>query len=85
MKLMVKTPWLQGLPQSEVEKFKKSILSSKIVLDKVIEMCYNKRNEIDKQTYDYDIPSWSHKQAHNNGYKQALDDLIDLLTIIERP
>ena len=77
--------WLKGLSPSEADKYKKSIISSKLVLDKLIEMCYNRRKEIDKQVFDYDTPSWSHKQAHNNGYKECLDDIIQLITINERP
>lgn len=28
---------------------------------------------------DYDSPSWSHKQAHMNGYNQAVNEIIELL------
>lgn len=27
----------------------------------------------------YDTPSWSHKQAHVNGYNQAIDEILTLL------
>lgn len=27
---------------------------------------------------EYDSPSWSHKQAHRNGYNKAIEDIIKL-------
>jgi hypothetical protein len=32
---------------------------------------------------DYDCPSWSHRQAHNNGYRQCILDVLKLLSISE--
>lgn len=29
---------------------------------------------------DYDTPSWSHKQAHTNGYLECLEEILGLLT-----
>lgn len=81
----IKTEWLKGLKPDEAEKQKKSIIASKLVLDKLIEICYNIKKDKDKSVYNYDTPSWSYKQAHVNGYKQALDDIIQLITINERP
>lgn len=32
------------------------------------------------RTSDYDNPSWSHRQAHDNGYNQAIEDVLQLIT-----
>lgn len=78
----MKTEWLGSLRGEERENFKNSILSSKIVLDKLQEIVYNmyKKDESINST-DYDSPSWSHKQAHTNGRRDALRQILDLVTI----
>lgn len=82
---VIKTEWLKGLSLSDAEKFKNYILSSKIVLDKLIEVCYNIHKSVDKESYDYSDPSWAYKQAHINGQKEMLEKIISLCTIQERP
>ena len=57
--------WFQDIKgKDEQEKYKKSVLGSKIVLDKAKVICYNKIRvgERSKLT-DYDSPSWAYRQA----------------------
>lgn len=82
---VIKTEWLKGLSPSEADKFKNYVLSSKIVLDKLIEMCYNIHKSVEKESYDYSDPSWAYKQAHINGQKEMLMKIVSLATIEERP
>jgi len=78
----MKTEWFGNLKGEERENFKLSILSSKIVLDKLQEIVYNMyRKEESISDSDYDSPSWSHKQAHTNGKRQALKQILDLISI----
>ena len=78
----MKSEWLGNLRGEERENFKLSILSSKIVLDKLQEIVYNMyRKEESVTESDYDSPSWSHKQAHTNGKREALKQILDLITI----
>ena len=78
----MKTEWFGSLKGEERENFKLSILSSKIVLDKLTEIVYNMyRKEESINSTDYDSPSWSHKQAHTNGRRDALRQVIDLIKI----
>jgi hypothetical protein len=80
----MKTEWFKGLQPPEVEAMKKSVFGSKIVLDKLIEICYNRSQALKSvRESDYDSPSWAFKQAHKNGYTQALDDLVEILTLKE--
>lgn len=77
------TLWVQDLKSDEERrKFKEQVLGSKKVLDKAIEICYNvvKMDE-SVRTPDYDSPSWSHRQAHQNGKREALELIIKLLTV----
>lgn len=80
--LQVKLEWLKDSPNPD--NMKKSVISSKLVLDKLIEVCYNIKKSLDIESYDYDNPSWSHKQAHINGQKQMLEKIVSLCTIEER-
>lgn len=77
--------WLAGLPSAEREGFKKEVLSSKKVLDKLKEMLYNigegKRESV---LHDYDSPSWAFKQAHINGEVAMIKAVIELISITER-
>lgn len=78
----MKTEWFGSLRGEERENFKLSILSSKIVLDKLQEIVYNMyKKEESVHSTDYDSPSWSHKQAHTNGRRDALRQVLDLITI----
>ena len=78
----MKTEWFGSMKGEERENFKLSILSSKIVLDKLQEIVYNMyKKEESVSDIDYDSPSWSHKQAHTNGKREALKQILDLITI----
>ena len=78
----MKSELLGNLRGEERENFKLSILASKIVLDKLQEIVYNMyRKEESITDNDYDSPSWSHKQAHTNGKRQALKQILDLISI----
>lgn len=74
--------WLGNLKGEERENFKLSVLRSKIVLDKLHEICYNMYRDREKvEFFDYESPSWSHRQAHRNGYLEALRDVLNLTDI----
>lgn len=77
----MQTKWFQDLPKPEQDRFKQEVLNSKKVLDKLKELCYNLR--VESKSTDYDSPSWAFKQADQNGYNRALDDVIKILTIKE--
>lgn len=80
----VKTVWFQDLPKDEQESFKALVLGSKKVLDKLSKIVYNRCNDGEViKDQDYDSPSWSHKQAHLNGKRQAYREIIELLKIEE--
>lgn len=77
--------WFKDLKDLEREKMREFILSNKIMLDKLVKICYNIGKDREIVTPgDYDSPSWSHKQAHNNGFQEALRKLIEICEIKER-
>ena len=80
---MIQTQWLAGLKDPlEREQFKQTVIGSKKVLDKAREIVYNIVKEAEKvRISDYDSPSWSHKQADQNGYVRALREVMLLLEV----
>ena len=79
--------WFTGLDEEEKEKFRKHLLSnnSNAILSKLKNIVERKRQSLEDSERDtriYDNPSWSHKQAHNNGARQMLKYIEDLLIFV---
>lgn len=81
----MKTIWFQDIKSKEdQENFKKMVLGSKIVLDKAVQIVYNKIKDGERSSLqDYESPSWPYKQADKIGYTRALKEIIDILTVDE--
>ncbi len=76
--------WYRHLPKDQQEERKNLVKSNKIVLDFLGEILYNMSIDEDKtSSLDYDCPSWAYKQAHINGFKDALDKVRKLIHIKE--
>ena len=77
--------WLKKCKSEEDKaKYIASLQRAKWVLDDLSElvdsnMSANEAGEISPKSYDN--PNWAYRQAHVNGYKQALKDLKNLITI----
>lgn len=77
--------WFSDLPKDKQEEFKKSVLGSSFVLDKLHKIVYNMSITESKVTIgDYDSPSWAFKQADRNGYLRALSEILALVTVSDR-
>ena len=82
MSLKVKAIWLHG--EENPEEFKKYLFSSQKALDKLRKIVYNRCMSTEKtREVDYDCPSWSHKQAHQNGKVEAYKEILELLEFKE--
>ena len=68
--------WTKGLKGEDKKKRTEEIKSYKNAFDALQEIL-----EEEKSTPDYDCPSWSHKQADQNGYNRAIREVIKLITI----
>lgn len=78
--MSTKLDWLKGEPDREY--FKQLLTTSKPVLDKLLEICYNKRKSYDESKYskpDYNDSNWAINQADTNGYVRALTEVIKLI------
>lgn len=76
----MKTTWFTHLPKDQQEGFKKQVLSSRDVLERLQKIMEDKKTEVVLST-DYENPSWAYKQADRNGYDRALTEVINLLTM----
>lgn len=77
--------WFKGLNPEEREEMRLLLVNNEKLLDKLKEILYN--IQVKKETSvldDYDTPSWSHKQAHQNGEAAAIRKILDIITIRER-
>lgn len=77
--------WFSNLPKDKQEEFKKNVISSQKVLDRLREICYNTiQNGVAAKETDYDSPSWAYKQADLNGYLRAYREIMQLATLDKR-
>lgn len=68
--------------KQEQDEFKKYIINSGKVLDRIHDLCYNMIKDSENvSSTDYDSPSWAFKQADRNGYLRAYQEMIDLVKI----
>lgn len=82
---MAVTAWTKHLKTEEEKKnYLESLQRVKWVLDHVKELLSASQTSIEAQEISprsYDNPNWAYRQAHANGYKQAIADTTKLLTL----
>lgn len=79
------TIWTKHIKdEAEKTRFQNSVLGSKLVLTYLSHLLDEMEDELDRSETDikaYDSPSWSHRQADNNGFRRCLakvKKIIDL-------
>lgn len=79
------TTWTDHITEvKEKEEFKKDIISSKRVLDRlkaVMEEDLETINHKEVNAKSYEIPNWDYKQAHVNGNKAYLYKYLKLIDL----
>lgn len=68
----------------EKEQYVASLARAKWVLDdlsKLVNSNLRGRETAEISPKTYDSPNWGYQQAHNNGYKQALGDILKLINL----
>lgn len=68
----------------EKEQYVASLARAKWVLDdlsKLVNSNLNGREVAEISPKTYESPNWAYQQAHNNGYKQALKDVLNLINL----
>ena len=72
--------WIKDLDPTEKKQFENNFKNSKIVLDKLKTIVYNRdiKTTVVNAT-DYDSAGWAFKQAHLNGKSEAFREILKLL------
>lgn len=77
--------WTKHLKtDEEKDRFKNSVLGSKIVLGRLQELIKEVEDDLEKvelNTKIYDYPNWDYRQADGNGFRRALKTINKLITI----
>ena len=70
------TAWTKHLnTQEQKDKFTKSLMASRHVLDRLQELLDEEKFSLESAEISpkiYETPNWDYKQAHTNGFKAAL-------------
>lgn len=79
----MKLIWTQHLKTPEERaKFRQTVQNSRFVLDRLIEICYNIKDEAAKSSKDdYKLTAWPYYQADKLGYQRALTEIIEILQL----
>lgn len=81
----IPSPWLQRLPKDEHDDFETTLRNSKQVLQRLRGIIKERLAVLDNKDHaisEYDSPSWAYKQAHINGRKAELTELLKLTDFI---
>lgn len=66
----------------EKDKFKEYLSNCGNILDKVKDFCTDKYNTVDNPSnVDYNTSQWAYQMADSIGYKRALKEILELVTI----
>lgn len=74
------TKWFVGVPEDQHEEVERRLRSYRSAFDDLKALL---EGEFESSTPDYDCPSWSHKQADQNGANRKLREILKLITIKE--
>jgi hypothetical protein len=81
----MKTEWTKHLHEEEEKiKFQKRVQSAKEVLDRLKDLVNEYERGLDRSEMSaksYDTPNWEFKQAHKNGYREALNNIKTLIDL----
>lgn len=77
--------WTKHLKtDQEKERFKNSVLGSKVVLDRLQSLMDEEKADLENLENNpklYDLPNWDYRQAHSNGFRAALKMVSKLITL----
>lgn len=81
----MQSKWFSHLSdKQQVEEFKARVRAAAPVLERLNEIMSGKaESHTSVSSSDYDSPSWAYKQAHSNGYCEALRELTKYLDTTE--
>lgn len=75
------TKWFEGLSDEEKVSTEQMVRAARPTLELLAKIIRKDLANLEKKT-DYDSPAWQYKLAHDNGAKEKLNDVLNLLTPI---
>lgn len=82
------TAWTKNCKsEEEKQQFVNSLNGSKIVLDRMKELLIEMEKDVEDTELSfksYDTPNWAEKQAHKNGFKNAIRQINKLITLDQK-
>lgn len=83
----MQTLWLQEVlndPQAK-EDLEKTLRNATVAFTRLLDILEGQKRQLETSELkeDYAKAAWAYKQAHKNGYRQHLQETIDLLTFIK--
>ncbi len=80
--------WTKHLEaQEEKDRFYQAVMAAKPVLDRLHELADEKLKSLDLRemsTESYQDTNWAFKQAHQNGFKQALTSFKQIINLDQK-
>jgi hypothetical protein len=77
--------WTKNIKdEEEKERFVQNVLHSKLIFRRMKEILKEYEEDLDSKETNlktYEVPNWAHRQAHCNGYRQALRQIDKLITL----
>lgn len=77
--------WTKHLKtDQEKERFKNSVLGSRVVLDRLQSLMDEEKADLENLENNpklYDLPNWDYRQAHSNGFRAALKMVSKLINL----
>jgi len=77
--------WTKNLSsQDDQDKFKRHLLSSRVILERLQELLDEEKNSLDAAEISpkiFDSPNWDYRCAYGNGFKAALKMVSNLIYI----
>lgn len=75
----VPVQWVLDLDPDEKKAFLQDLANSGFVLDKLKQIIRSRYRATKPKLSDYQSPSWAYLQADQNGYRRALEDMLNIL------
>jgi hypothetical protein len=82
--LKVSRAWTTGLTEAEASRINDTVVHATVLLDRLRVIIQTKQDLIlreESSFSQYDTPNWEYRQAHLNGRKQELKELLDLIKL----
>lgn len=79
--------WTDHLPDGQKDRFKTVVQSSRAALDRLSQILVEREKQLERSELRpeaYNNSNWAYLQAHRNGFKQALNQIQELINLDQK-